>query len=81
MRLAAPGVAAGMALVALGITNELTATLMLAPNGTRTLATQFWSLTSEIDYVAAAPYALMMVLLSLPLTFLLYAQSRRSAGQ
>jgi iron(III) transport system permease protein len=33
------GAAAGMALVALGITNELTATLMLAPNGTRTLAT------------------------------------------
>ena len=43
---------------ALGITTELTATLMLAPNGTRTLATEFWSLTSEIDYAAAAPYAL-----------------------
>ena len=46
-RLAAPGAAAGMALVALGITNELTATLMLAPNGTRTLATEFWSLTAD----------------------------------
>jgi iron(III) transport system permease protein len=81
MRLAAPGVAVSMALVALGITNELTATLMLAPNGTRTLATQFWSLTSEIDYVAAAPYALMMVLLSLPMTLMLYTQSKRMAGQ
>jgi len=81
LRLAAPGVAASMALVGLGTTNELTATLMLAPNGTTTLATQFWSLTSEIDYVAAAPYALLMVLLSLPMTLLLYFQSRRMAGQ
>ena len=81
MRLAAPGAAASMALVGLGITTELVATLMLAPNGTRTLATQFWALTSEIDYVAAAPYALMMVLLSLPLTVLLYTQSQRTLGR
>jgi iron(III) transport system permease protein len=81
MRLAAPGAAASMALVALGITNELTATLMLSPNGTVTLATRFWSLTSEIDYVSAAPYAFMMVVLSLPLTLLLYMQSKRTAGQ
>ncbi|WP_428429860.1 ABC transporter permease [Pararhizobium sp.] len=81
MRLAAPGIAASTALVALGITNELTATLMLSPTGVETLATKFWSLTSEIDYVAAAPYAVMMVLLSLPLTFLLYVQSRRATGQ
>jgi len=81
MRLAAPGAAASMALVALGITTELTATLMLAPTGTRTLATQFWSLTGEIDYVAAAPYAILMVLLSLPLTLLLAAQSRAMAGR
>ncbi|AVA19854.1 ABC transporter permease [Rhizobium sp. LEGMi198b] len=81
MRLAAPGFAASVALAALGITNELTATLMLSPNGTETLATKFWSLTSEIDYVSAAPYAFMMVVLSLPLTLLLYAQSKRTAGQ
>ena len=81
MRLAAPGAAASVALVALGITNELTATLMLSPNGVDTLATKFWALTSEIDYVAAAPYALMMIVLSLPLTLLLHAQSKRTAGQ
>lgn len=81
LRLAAPGAAASVALVALGVTNELTATLMLAPNGVETLATRFWSLTSEIDYVAAAPYATMMVVLSLPLTLLLHAQSKRTAGQ
>ncbi len=81
MRLAAPGAAAGMALVGLGITTELTATLLLAPNGTHTLATEFWSFTSEIDYAAAAPYAVTMVLLSLPMTLLLYLHSQRMAGR
>lgn len=81
LRLAAPGAAAGAALVFLAITNELTATLLLAPNGTRTLATGFWAMTSEIDYAAAAPYALLMILLSLPLTGLLYHQSKRTAGR
>jgi iron(III) transport system permease protein len=81
LRLAAPGVASGVALVFLAITNELTATLLLAPNGTQTLATAFWAHTSEIDYAGAAPYALLMVLLSVPLTWLLYVQSKRSAGR
>jgi iron(III) transport system permease protein len=81
LRLSAPGVAASMALVALGITTELTATLMLAPSGTVTLSTRFWSATNDIDYAAAAPYAVMMVLLALPLTLLLHYQSRRSIGQ
>jgi len=81
MRLAAPGFAASMALSAMGIANELTATLMLAPNGTRTLATEFWSLSSEIDYAAAAPYALAMVLLSLPLTLFLHTRSKQVAGR
>lgn len=79
MRLAAPGAAAGAALVFLAVTTELTATLILAPTGTRTLATTFWSLTSEIDFVRAAPYAVIMVLLSVPLTWVLYVQSRRVA--
>lgn len=81
IRLSAPGAAAGMALVALGIMNELTATQMLAPNGTRTLAMAFWNYSGEIDYAAAAPYAAIMVLISLPLTWLLYVQSKRLAGQ
>jgi iron(III) transport system permease protein len=79
-RLAAPGIAASMALVGLGITTELTATLMLAPNGVNTLATEFWAYTSEIDYVAATPYAAMMIVFSLPLTLVLYAQSRKASG-
>jgi iron(III) transport system permease protein len=80
LRLAAPGAAAAVALVALGVSTELTATLMLAPTGTRTLATEFWALTSEIDYLGAAPYAAAMVILSLPLTLLLDRQARRTAG-
>ena len=81
LRLAAPGVASGMAMVFLAITNELTATLLLAPNGTQTLATAFWAYSSEIDYAAAAPHAVLMVLLSLPLTWLLHTQSQRLAGR
>lgn len=80
LRLAAPAAASAAALTFIGVAGELTATLLLSPLGTRTLATGFWSLTSEIDYVAAAPYALLMLLLSLPLTRLLYRQAGRAAG-
>ncbi|MBN9333917.1 iron ABC transporter permease [Devosia sp.] len=77
IRLAAPGAMASAALAALGITTELTATLMLAPNGTRTLAMRFWSYTSELDFASAAPYALLMIVLSIPLVILLHMQSDR----
>ena len=53
------------------MTTELTATLLLSPIGTSTLATQFWSSSSAVAYGAAAPYALVMILISLPATFLL----------
>ena len=59
------------ALVFLAISTELTATLMLSPIGTRTLATEFWSASSELRYGAAAPYALLLVLVSVPATVLL----------
>jgi iron(III) transport system permease protein len=81
LRLAAPAAAAGAALVFLAVSTELTATLVLAPSGVSTLATRFWSLSSEIDYAGAAPYALLLILLSLPMTYLLYRQSRKAAGQ
>ncbi len=73
----APSAVAGAALVFLGIVTELTSTLLLAPNGTRTLATQFWSRVNDIDYVGAAPYAALMVALSLPVTYLLFARNPR----
>ncbi|WP_051442214.1 ABC transporter permease [Arthrobacter sp. H14] len=81
LRLCAPAAAGGAALVFLGVVNELTATLLLSPSGTWTLATRFWSLSGEIDYAGAAPYALLMVLLSLPVTYLLYTQSQKAAGR
>ena len=69
--LIAPSLGAGAALVFLAISTELTATLMLSPIGTHTLATEFWSASSELRYGAAAPYALLLVLVSIPATVLL----------
>lgn len=62
--LLAPGILAGFCLVFLTAVTELTATLLLAPIGVQTLATQFWAYQSEIAYGAAAPYALVIVLLA-----------------
>jgi iron(III) transport system permease protein len=66
-----PGTLAGFAMVFIAVSTELTATLLLAPTGTRTLATAFWSASESIDYAGAAPYAAAMVLVSAPLTYLL----------
>ena len=77
-RLAAPSALAGAALVFLGIVNELTATLLLGPNGTRTMATQFWSHVNDLDYASAAPYAFLMVLLSIPMVSVLFRASQGS---
>ncbi|MGZ5404923.1 MAG: ABC transporter permease [Nocardioides sp.] len=70
----APSIGAGAALVFLAISTELTATLMLSPIGTDTLATSFWSASSDLRYGAAAPYALLLVLISIPATVLLMRQ-------
>jgi iron(III) transport system permease protein len=63
--LIAPGLIAGFCLVFLTATTELTATLVLAPIGTQTLTTQFWAFQSESAYGAAAPYALVIIALSM----------------
>ncbi|HET7477661.1 MAG TPA: iron ABC transporter permease [Dermatophilaceae bacterium] len=76
--LIAPGVGAGAALVFLAVTTELTATLLLAPIGTQTLATRFWSASGSLAYGAAAPYAALIVAISMPATFLLTRQGRRT---
>jgi len=62
--LIAPGLGAAFALVFISAATELTATLLLRPTGVNTLATQFWSYTSELSYGAAAPYAALMVAIS-----------------
>jgi iron(III) transport system permease protein len=75
--LIAPGIAGGAAFVFLAICTELTATLLLAPTGTTTLATQFWTHSDSLDYAAAAPYAAVMIVISAPLAYLVLEQSRR----
>jgi iron(III) transport system permease protein len=69
--LAAPGLGAAAALVFISITTELTATLLLAPIGTRTLATQIWADTSTLAFAAAAPYAAVMAVMSMAASWLL----------
>ncbi|GAA4988846.1 hypothetical protein [Kitasatospora paranensis] len=64
-------------MVALTAGTELTATLLLRRTGTQTLATQFWVCTSGLAYGAAAPYAALMVAMSVPPVLLL---TRRSLG-
>jgi iron(III) transport system permease protein len=80
LRLTAPAAAAGAALVFVAVATELTATLLLAPTGTSTLAMRFWSLSSELDYAGAAPYALLLVVLSVPVTLVLFRQSTKAAA-
>lgn len=80
LRLTAPAAAAGASLVFVAVATELTATLLLAPTGTNTLAMRFWSLSSELDYAAAAPYALLLIALSVPVTLVLFRQSAKAAA-
>ena len=62
--LIAPGLGAAFALVFISSATELTATLLLRPTGVDTLATHFWTYTTNFSYGAAAPYAALMVLIS-----------------
>ncbi|BFU45578.1 ABC transporter permease [Krasilnikovia sp. MM14-A1004] len=78
--LIAPGLGAGAALVFVAAVTELTATLLLAPTGTQTLATQFWAYSDSLAYGSAAPYAAVMVLLSAPATYLLTRDPERTAA-
>jgi iron(III) transport system permease protein len=78
--LIAPGLGAGAALVFLAVVTELTATLLLSPLGTRTLATEFWNQSSSLAYGAAAPYAALLVALSAPATYLLTRHARRATA-
>jgi iron(III) transport system permease protein len=69
--LAGPGIGAGAAMVFVFVATELTATLLLSPIGTRTLATEVWANTTSLAFAAAAPFAAMMLLISLLSTWLL----------
>jgi iron(III) transport system permease protein len=77
--LAGPGIGAAATMTFIAIVTELTTTLLLAPIGTKTLATQVWVDTSTLAFAAAAPYAGLLVLISLASTWLLMSLLGKSA--
>jgi iron(III) transport system permease protein len=76
----APALAAGFSLVFISASTELTATLILHPNGVNTLATGFWAFTQDFSYGAAAPYALALLLVATVPALLLGRWFERIAG-
>jgi len=74
--LVAPGLLAGAALVFLSTMKELPATLLLAPIGFETLATEVWTATTVAAYSRAALPALLLVLFSAPFVYLLTIRRR-----
>jgi iron(III) transport system permease protein len=60
-----PGLGAALALMALEMMRELTATLLLAPTGVVTLATEVWSHTNDSEFAAAAPFAALLIAVSI----------------
>jgi iron(III) transport system permease protein len=75
-----PGLLAGAALVFLSAMKELPATLLLRPIGFDTLATEIWTATSVAAYSEAAPAALLLILVSAPLVYLLAAHRGSELG-
>lgn len=76
--LAAPGIGAAMALVFLSVTTELTTTLLLIPTGAQTLATQVWASSSTFAFATAAPYAAVLVGISMLASWVLANRFGRS---
>lgn len=79
-RAAAPGIAAGAALVLLHCMKELPVTLLLRPTGTSTLATRLWGYSFVSDYAAAAPYAVGLLAFAAVPTALLGWWTARTSG-
>ncbi|WP_213766043.1 iron ABC transporter permease [Caballeronia sp. dw_19] len=77
--LAGPGLGAGATMVFISVVTELNSTLLLSPSGTRTLATQVWIDTSTLAFAAAAPYAALLVGISLAASIALFTLLGRSA--
>ncbi|MGC8904320.1 ABC transporter permease [Thermus sp.] len=71
------GVAAGGALAFMGAVKELPITLLLAPMGYSTLSTRVFSYTQEAMFAEAAPFALLIALLSAAFVGVLLWSERR----
>lgn len=75
-----PGVASAAALVFLTTMKELPATLLLAPIGFSTLATQVWAAVSEAYFARAAAPALILILASSVSMYLINHHSTQSGS-
>ncbi len=73
------GIVGGMALVFLSVMKELPATLLLAPTGFKTLATQIWTAQNEAYMSQIALPALLLILVSLLSLGLVLKDSARNA--
>ncbi len=81
--LAMPGIVVGLMLVMLNVAKELTMTLLLRPTGSHTLASKLWTTTNGevLDFTAAAPYAITIVLVTAVPTYLLVRSSLSPSGR
>ncbi|HSF62058.1 MAG TPA: ABC transporter permease subunit, partial [Gaiellaceae bacterium] len=75
-----PGLLAGAALVFLSAMKELPATLLLRPIGFETLATDIWGLTQVGAYSGAAMPALVLIVVSAPVLYLVSSPRRFESG-
>ncbi|MCH8843089.1 MAG: iron ABC transporter permease [SAR324 cluster bacterium] len=79
--LAKTGIFTGWVLVFVSSMKELPATLLLRPLGFDTLAVRIWMETSEEFYSLAAPAALVLIAVTVPLFAALFSRNlRESAG-
>jgi iron(III) transport system permease protein len=69
--LVSPGVLGGAVLVFLTAIKELPATMLLAPIGFKTLATQIWQATEDVQFTDAAAASLSLLLVSAGSTLVL----------
>jgi len=74
--LVAPSLAAGWTLIFLNALRELPATLLLRPPGFDTLPVRLWIAAGEGFYAQAAAPALVLIVLSLPMLYLLRVGDR-----
>jgi iron(III) transport system permease protein len=77
--LATPALLAGAGLVLLSTMKELPVTLLLAPAGFETLATEIWVATEDAFFAEASAAALVLIALSAALTWLLVLRSEAAA--
>ena len=70
------GLGAGMALVFLSALKELPITFLLSPLGFRSLAMGVWGAASESLFSVAAPYAMVLMVASTAIVWLLLRDAR-----